>query len=86
MINTPIDWLLKGEPWVEYRARLDLLGQSEDDPQVRFSAPVHVDNASGAKPCRRAFRLAWHGHLQPQERRTTLPQADLHRRPGTQGR
>jgi hypothetical protein len=37
MINTPIDWLLKGEPWVEYRARLDLLGQSEDDPQVRLA-------------------------------------------------
>jgi len=37
MINTPIDWLLKGEPWVEYRARQDLLGQSEDDPQVRLA-------------------------------------------------
>src|SRR4030066_331846 len=30
----PIDWLLAGEPWVEYRTRLDLLGQSEKDPQV----------------------------------------------------
>ncbi len=49
MNNTPIDWLLKGEPWVEYRARLDLLGQSEDDPQVKIHAPVHVDNASGTK-------------------------------------
>jgi hypothetical protein len=27
-------WLLGGEPWVEYRARLDLLDQSEDEPEV----------------------------------------------------
>jgi hypothetical protein len=30
-----IDWLLQGEPWVEYRTRLDLLEQPESDPQVR---------------------------------------------------
>src|SRR4030065_1051427 len=30
----PIDCLLAGEPWVEYRARLDLLGQTDADPQV----------------------------------------------------
>jgi hypothetical protein len=30
-----MDWLLQGEPWVEYRARLDLLEQSETHPQVR---------------------------------------------------
>jgi hypothetical protein len=35
MINTPLEWLLEGEPWVEYRARLDLLRKSENDPQVR---------------------------------------------------
>ncbi|MFZ5857768.1 MAG: hypothetical protein ACOYZ6_13125 [Chloroflexota bacterium] len=29
-----IEWLLQGEPWVEYRTRVDLLGQSETDPQV----------------------------------------------------
>jgi hypothetical protein len=33
-MNAPIDWLLEGEPWIEYRTRLDLLGQSEQDPQV----------------------------------------------------
>jgi len=27
-------WLLEGPPWVRYRTRLDLLGQSHDDPQV----------------------------------------------------
>jgi hypothetical protein len=34
-LNAPIDWLLEGEPWVEYRTRLDLLGGSERDSQVR---------------------------------------------------
>ena len=32
-----IEWLLKGEPFVEYRTRVDLLGQSENEPEV-----VHV--------------------------------------------
>jgi hypothetical protein len=36
-MNIPIDWLLKGDPWIEYRTRLDLLGQPEDDPQVRLA-------------------------------------------------
>ncbi len=34
-MRIPIDWLLEGEPWIEYRARSDLLGQSEKDPQVK---------------------------------------------------
>jgi len=29
------DWLLEGEPWVRYRTRVDLLGQSEKDVDVR---------------------------------------------------
>ena len=33
-VHAPIDWLLEGEPWVAYRTRLDLLGQSEQDAQV----------------------------------------------------
>jgi hypothetical protein len=35
--NATVDWLLEGEPWIEYRTRLDLLGQSEADPQVKSS-------------------------------------------------
>lgn len=27
-------WLLDGPPWVEYRTRIDLLGQARDDPKV----------------------------------------------------
>ena len=34
-MKVPVDWLLEGEPWIEYRTRLDLLGQSEKDPQVK---------------------------------------------------
>ncbi|MDO9130844.1 MAG: hypothetical protein Q7U34_13365 [Anaerolineales bacterium] len=30
-----ISWLLSGPPWVQYRTRLDLLGQSESDTEVR---------------------------------------------------
>ncbi|MCQ5377163.1 MAG: hypothetical protein NO516_03835 [Candidatus Methanomethylicia archaeon] len=29
-----IRWLLEGDPWVEYRTRVDLLGQAEGDPEV----------------------------------------------------
>ena len=29
-----IAWLLEGLPWVEYRTRIDLLGQTKDEPQV----------------------------------------------------
>jgi hypothetical protein len=35
MMHVPIEWLLEGDPAVEYRTRLDLLGQSEAEPQVR---------------------------------------------------
>lgn len=34
-MNAPIEWLLAGEPWIEYRTRLDLLGQSENHPDVK---------------------------------------------------
>jgi hypothetical protein len=35
MMHTPVDWLMEGDPWVNYRTRVDLLGQDQDDPQVR---------------------------------------------------
>lgn len=37
MNEQTIEWLLQGEPWVEYRTRLDLLGQPESDPRVTKS-------------------------------------------------
>lgn len=33
-MQSVIEWLLEGPPWVEYRARLDLLAQSPSDPDV----------------------------------------------------
>jgi hypothetical protein len=33
-MTIPIDWLKEGEPWVQYRAWLDLLSLSESNPQV----------------------------------------------------
>ena len=33
-MKVPIDWLLKGEPWIQYRTRRDLLSESEHDRQV----------------------------------------------------
>lgn len=39
------DWLLSGPPWVEYRTRLDLLGESEFSPAV-----VHARQAMLAHP------------------------------------
>jgi len=29
-----IEWLLQGEPWIEYRTRVDLIGEAETDSQV----------------------------------------------------
>jgi hypothetical protein len=34
MNDKTIEWLLGSEPWVEYRTRLDLLEQPENNPQV----------------------------------------------------
>ena len=44
-MNAPVDWLLEGEPWIEYRTRLDLLGQSEAEPQVESSRKAMLANA-----------------------------------------
>jgi hypothetical protein len=33
-MDAPIEWLLAGLPWVEYRTRVDLLRQPEDEPLV----------------------------------------------------
>lgn len=41
-MNTPIEWLLDGPAWVQYRTRLDLLDQPADAPEVvaaRRAAP-----------------------------------------------
>ena len=45
IMNAPFDWLIEGEPWVEYRTRLDLLGQSEKDHLVISARNSMVTNA-----------------------------------------
>lgn len=40
-----IDWLLAGEPWVAYRARLDLLGESETEPFVMKARKAMLDSS-----------------------------------------
>ncbi len=42
--DTTIDWLLEGEPWIEYRTRIDLLGQSERDPLVVSARNAMLEN------------------------------------------
>lgn len=34
-MNKSLDWLLAGDVFIEYRTRLDLLGQSDDDAEVK---------------------------------------------------
>ncbi|MBN2198970.1 MAG: hypothetical protein JW747_03890 [Candidatus Aminicenantes bacterium] len=34
-MNPPVPWLLEGEPWIVYRTRRDLLGESEKAPAVK---------------------------------------------------
>ena len=39
-----IQWLLEGEPWVEYRTRVDLLDQSETEVLRARKALIHHPN------------------------------------------
>jgi hypothetical protein len=43
-MKIPIDWLLEGEPWIEYRTRLDLLGQKETDTQVMVARNAMLED------------------------------------------
>jgi hypothetical protein len=42
--RVPMDWLLEGEAWIEYRTRLDLLAESEQDPQVRVAREAMLEH------------------------------------------
>jgi hypothetical protein len=43
-MNAPISWLLEGDPWVVYRTRLDLLGQSERATEVKTARAAMLDH------------------------------------------
>lgn len=44
-MDIPLDWLLEGEPWIEYRTRLDLMGQKSDDPLVMTERGSMIEDA-----------------------------------------
>lgn len=44
-MKAPIDWLLQGEPWIEYRTRRDLLGQAESEAQVKRARKAMLADA-----------------------------------------
>lgn len=44
-MNIPVEWLLEGEAWIEYRTRLDLLGQKIYDPSVITARESMLKNA-----------------------------------------
>ncbi|MCU0522897.1 MAG: hypothetical protein MUF84_19700 [Anaerolineae bacterium] len=43
-MDAPIEWLLAGPPWVEYRTRLALLEQQESDPLVVAARQAMLDD------------------------------------------
>lgn len=58
-MNKSFEWLLEGPPWVQYRTRIDLLGQSGTDSEV-----VRARNSMLSHPLIQALLLelnAWPG-------------------------
>ena len=43
-MNVPVEWLLSGPAWVEYRTRLDLLGETEANPQVILARQAMLED------------------------------------------
>ncbi len=44
-IKAPVDWLLAGDPWVEYRTRIDLLGESEKSKAAQAARRAMLESA-----------------------------------------
>ncbi len=42
-MSEPIDWLLSSAPWVQYRTRLDLLGETERSKEVKAARQAMLD-------------------------------------------
>ena len=53
-MHAPIDWLLEGEPWIEYRTRLDLLGQARLSHRLIQHAQAMLADP-GCRPCWQSF-------------------------------
>ena len=62
MNSQTVEWLLQGEAWIQYRTRVDLLGQDDADPQVRAArkaiAPFLILGVGSRRHRRRGHRAA----------------------------
>jgi hypothetical protein len=45
MNSQTVEWLLEGDAWIQYRTRVDLLGQAENDAQVRAARKAMLADA-----------------------------------------
>lgn len=43
-MNAPIDWLIEGEPYIQYRTRRDLLAQAESHPAVQTARAAMLNS------------------------------------------
>ncbi len=43
-MKPPIDWLLQGEPWIVYRTRRDLLGETESEAAVKEARTAMLED------------------------------------------
>jgi hypothetical protein len=43
-MDAPLDWLLNDTPWVQYRTRLDLLGETERSKDVKAARQAMLDH------------------------------------------
>jgi len=69
-MNAPIDWLLEGAAWIEYRTRRDLLGESELDPKVKSARMAMLADDQVKKLVR---ELAdWPGEVLTNHKRASL--------------
>ncbi|MCD4671964.1 MAG: hypothetical protein K8R77_04800, partial [Anaerolineaceae bacterium] len=48
-MNLPLEWLLEGPAWMQYRIRLDICRQPEDDPQVIAARQALLSDAKVQK-------------------------------------
>ncbi len=45
MNSQTVEWLLEGDAWIQYRTQIDLLGETETDPQVRAARKAMLADA-----------------------------------------
>jgi len=60
-LDNTVAWLLEGDPWVRYRTYLDLLGQSEDEPEVAAARTEMLAHQKVEALVREL--AAWPGHI-----------------------